>query len=119
MADSQRPPVAGKGPAFMREALAVFKDINGNLGSVPPEFAEKIKTTLETRSQDIEPLLKRAFMKTVKAGEISYDCKVLAEGLQQCVETGNEPEALENLGKLETQLDGLIQKVKTFVVRMT
>jgi hypothetical protein len=119
MADPQRPPVAGKGPAFMRETLALFKEINGSLNSFPTESAEKIKSTLENKTQDIEPLLSRAYMKTVKAGETSYDCKVLAEGLQQCVQTGNEPEALDNLGKLETHLDGLIHKVKTFVVRMT
>ncbi|MDQ7781758.1 MAG: hypothetical protein RDU20_02685 [Desulfomonilaceae bacterium] len=119
MADVQRPPVAGKGPAFMKETLAVFKDIAGNLDAFPDSSANKIKSTLEAKAQDVEPLLSRAYMKTVKAGETSYDCKVLAEGLYQCVQAGNEADALDNLGKLETHLDGLIHKVKTFVVRMT
>ncbi len=119
MADVQRPPVAGKGPAFMRETLAVLKDVTGNLDGLPTASAEQIKSTLEAKAQDIEPLLSRAYMKTVKAGETAYDCKVLAEGLQQCVQTGNETDAIENLGKLEAHLDGLVHKVKTFVVRMT
>ncbi len=119
MADVQRPPVAGKGPAFMKETLAVFKDITGNLDGLTAASAEKIKSTLEAKAQDVEPLLSRAYMKTVKAGETSYDCKVLAEGLQQCVQAGNEADAMESLGQLETHMDGLIHKVKTFVVRMT
>ncbi|MFH1114937.1 MAG: hypothetical protein V1792_13585 [Pseudomonadota bacterium] len=119
MAEVQRPPVAGKGPAFMRETLAVLKDVAGNLNGFPAASAERIKSTLEAKAEDIEPLLSRAYMKTVKAGETAYDCKVLAEGLQQCVQAGNESDAMESLGKLEGHLDGLIHKVKTFVVRMT
>lgn len=119
MADVKRPPVAGKGPAFIKETLAVFKDITGSLDGFPSASAERIKSTLDAKAQDVEPLLSRAYMKTVKAGETSYDCKLLAEGLQQCVQAGNEADAIENLGKLETELDGLINKVKTFVVRMT
>jgi hypothetical protein len=103
----------------MRETLAVFKDIAGNLDGLPAASADRIKSSLDTKAQDVEPLLSRAYMKTVKAGEVSYDCKVLAEGLQQCIQAGNETEAMDNLGKLETELDGLIHKVKTFVVRMT
>jgi len=119
MADVQRPPVAGKGPAFMKETLVVIKDITGKLDGISAASAERIKSALEAKAQDVEPLLGRAYMKTVKAGEVSYDCKVLAEGLQQYVQAGKENEAIENLGKLETEMDGLIHKVKTFVVRMT
>lgn len=119
MSEQQRPNVTGKGPAFIREALAIFGDINGQCSSLSPDAAEKIKSTLKNKGEEIEPILSRAYMKTVKAGETSYDCKVLAEALKSDVEACKEAEALQNLEKLAKEMDGLIHKVKTFVVRMT
>jgi len=118
MAD-QKPNVTGKGPALIREALAVFKEIDGQCGSLSAESAEKIKATLAGKAQEIEPLLSRAYMKTVKAGETALGCKELAEELKASVDRCDESQALASLEKLGTQLDGLIHKVKTFVVRMT
>jgi len=119
MANQQRPDVTGKGPALIREALSVFGEINGTCTALPPASGEKIRTTLADKAQEIEPLLSRAYMKTVKAGETAWDCKILAEELKGCVAGGDEAKALETLDKLGTQLDGLAHKVKTFVVRMT
>jgi hypothetical protein len=119
MAEPQRPNVTGKGPAFIREALAIFGEINGQCASLSPEAAEKIKATLKNKGEEIEPIVSRAYMKTVKAGETSYDCKVLAEELKRHVDACNEAEALRNLEILEKEMNGLIHKVKTFVVRMT
>lgn len=119
MAEPQRPNVTGKGPAFIRETLAIFGEINGQCSSLSSEAAEKIKSTLKNKGEEIEPILSRAYMKTVKAGETSYDCKVLAEDLKRNVDACNEAEALQNLDNLAKEMDGLIHKVKTFVVRMT
>ena len=119
MAEQKRPNVTGKGPAFIREALAIFGEINGQCASLSPEAAEKIKSTLKNKGEEIEPIISRAYMKTVKAGETSYDCKVLAEALKSKVESCQETEALQDLEKLQKEMDGLIHKVKTFVVRMT
>jgi hypothetical protein len=119
MAEQQKPNVTGKGPAFIRETLSVFGEINGQCGSLSAEASEKIKTTLDTKAQEIEPILSRAYMKTVKAGETAYTCKTLADELKQSVESCNEAQALEKLDSLQTEMDGLIHKVKTFVVRMT
>ena len=119
MADSQRPDVTGKGPALIREMLAVFKEIDGQCASLSPETAAKIKSTVAAKGQEIEPLLSRAYMKTVKAGEISWGCKELALEVKQQVDACNSEEALGKLENLEKELDGLIHKVKTFVVRMT
>ncbi len=44
-------------------------------------------------------------MKTVKAGETAYDCKQLADELKASVSSGDESKAMENLGKLGTELD--------------
>jgi hypothetical protein len=118
MAD-QRPDCTGKGPAFIREALAMFKEIDGQTASLSADAAKEIKSTLAGKTQEIEPLLSRAYMKTVKAGETAYDCKVLAGQLKASVASGEESNALESLNKLGTELDGLVHKVKTFVVRMT
>lgn len=119
MAEANKPDVTGKGPAFVREALAMFKEIDGQCASLSADAAEKIKTTLDSKGQEIEPILSRAYMKTVKAGETAYTCKTLAEELKQSVDACNEAEALEKLAVLEKEMDGLIHKVKTFVVRMT
>lgn len=119
MADSQRPNVTGKGPALIREMLEVFKEIDGQCASLDPETAAKIKSTITAKGQEIEPLLSRAYMKTVKAGETSWACKELAVDVKQQVGACNGAEALNKIGSLEKELDGLIHKVKTFVVRMT
>ncbi len=116
---AERPDCTGKGPAFIREALATFKEIDGQCASLSADAAKELKSTLATKAQEIEPLLSRAYMKTVKAGETAYDCKQLAEELKACVAGGDESKAIEQLGKLGTELDGLVHKVKTFVVRMT
>lgn len=119
MSDAKRPDVTGKGPALIREMLGVFKEINERDASLSPELAQRIKTTLLAKGEQIEPLLSRAYMKTVKAGETSWACKELALNLKQSMESCNEAEALAKLDQLEKELDGLTHKVKTFVVRMT
>ena len=119
MADQQKPDVTGKGPACIREGLVVFKQIDGQCAALSGAAAEKIKSTLSIKAQEIEPLLSRAYMKTVKAGEIAFGCKQLADELKSSVDRGDESKALEGLDKLGAELDGLTHKVKTFVVRMT
>lgn len=114
-----RPNVTGKGPAFIREALAIFEEIDGQCASLSAEVAEKIKSSLKSTRAEIEPILSRAYMKTVKAGETAYDCKLLAEALKGNVAACKEAEALQNLDDLGKKMEGLIHKVKTFVVRMT
>ncbi|MBI5250586.1 MAG: hypothetical protein HY912_13935 [Desulfomonile tiedjei] len=119
MADQQKPDVTGKGPAFIRETLVVFGEINGQCATLSKDAAEKIKATLSSKGQEIEPLLSRAYMKTVKAGETALACRQLADLLKSSVTGCDEAKAMENLDKLGAELDGLIHKVKTFVVRMT
>lgn len=119
MADQQKPDVTGKGPALIREALDVFKQIDGQCATLSADAAAKIASTLSAKAQEIEPLLSRAYMKTVKAGETALSCKTLADELKSRVSSGDETKALESLNLLGTELDGLIHKVKTFVVRMT
>jgi len=119
MADNTMPNVTGKGPALIREALEVFGAIDGQCSGLSTGAGEQIKLTLAAKREAIEPLLSRAYMKTVKAGETAWACKELAEELKRCVEGSQEAQALEALGRLGTELDGLTHKVKTFVVRMT
>ncbi len=119
MADPQKVDVTGKGPAFVRDALAMFKEIDGQCTALSGDTAQKIKSTLASKAQEIEPLLSRAYMKTVKAGETALKCKELAGELKSSVANCDESKALESLDKLGAELDGLTHKVKTFVVRMT
>ncbi len=119
MADQAMPNVAGKGPSLIREMLATFKEVDGNLGMVPAGAAEKIKVLCTEKGQEIEPLTSRAYMKTVKAGETAWQCSQLAIELKASVGLGNETAAMATLEKLGTELDGLINKTKNFVVRMT
>ena len=60
-----------------------------------------------------------AYLKTVKAGEVSWDLKEMASSLKETVGAGDESKALEILEQMGGDLDGFIHKIKTFVVRMT
>ena len=42
MADQQKPDVTGKGPALIREALDVFKQIDGQCATLSADAAAKI-----------------------------------------------------------------------------
>lgn len=119
MAEQKMPDVTGKGPSLMREMLAIFKEIEGNLASLSGDAAAKIKTMCEGKAGELDPLLSRAYMKTVKAGEVAWHCKEMARELKDAVSAGNEAGALEILQKLEGELDALIHTTKTFVIRMT
>lgn len=111
------PNVAGKGPNLIREMLVTFReiDVNGLSGAA----SGKINAVCVEKGQEIEPLVSRAYMKTVKAGETAWQCSQLALQLKDSVAAGNEATALEAAGKLDAELSGLINKTKNFVVRMT
>jgi len=119
MAEQKMPDVTGKGPALMREMLAIFKEMESKLSGLSPEAAGQIKTMCNGKGAEMEPLLSRAYMKTVKAGEVAWQCKEMARALEEAVVNGNEAAALETLANLQKELDGLIHTTKTFVIRMT
>jgi len=114
-----KPDVTGKGPSLMRETLAIFKEIDGMCASWPGPASDKIKVALAAKAKEVEPLLQRGYMKTVKGGEISLSCKELALELKSAVEKKDEAAAQTSLDKLDAQVEDLIQKVKSFVIRMT
>ena len=60
-----------------------------------------------------------AFLKTVKAGEMAWDSKEMAIGLKNAAEAGDNAKAAEIGAKLVADLNELIHRIKTFVVRMT
>jgi hypothetical protein len=119
VAEKSRPDVTGKAPAICREMLDIFKEIEGSLGNLSEEAAEKVKSVLDEKYVSLEPVLSRAYVKTVKAGETAWDCKEMALELKQTADSGDNDKALDILGRLETELDGFYNKIKTFVVRMT
>lgn len=118
MVEKKMPDVTGKGPALSREMLATFKEIEG-MNKLTPDAMAKIKEFCQTKGAEMEAMLGRAYMKTVKAGEVAWQCKELAVELKEAVAAGNEAGALEVLGKLDTDLGNLIHTAKTFVIRMT
>jgi hypothetical protein len=119
MSEKKRPNVTGKGPALTREMLEVFKEIEAGAGSLSGEAAGKINSALSEKAAELGKIIKMAYLKTVKAGEIAWDCKEMALELKESVTSGQEDKAVEILGKLTTELDDFIHKIKTFVVRMT
>lgn len=118
MADKKRPNVTGKGPALTREMVAIFKEIEEAAGKLG-EPGEKIKSTLSEKGQELEKIVKMAYLKTVKAGETAWDCKEMAQELKGAIDAGETDKAVEISDKLVSDLDGFIHKIKTFVVRMT
>lgn len=111
------PNVAGKGPTLIREMLATFKEID--LSGLSSAASGKINALCSEKGQEIEPLVTKAYMKTVKAGETSWQCSRLALQIKDSVAAGNEASALEAVDKLNAELGDLIHKTKNFVVRMT
>lgn len=119
MADTKMPDVTGKGPSLMREMLAIFKEVSGKLNGLSPEAAARIQTLFAEKGSEMESLLGRAYMKTVKAGEVAWHCKELAHQIQEQVAANNESEALALADQLDKELGALIHTTKTFVIRMT
>jgi hypothetical protein len=119
MADQAMPNVAGKGPSLIREMLVTFKEIDGSLSRLSNGAVEKIKAVCVEKGQEVEPLVTRAYMKTVKAGETAWLCSQMALQLKDSIASGNEAQALETVEKLGSDLGELINKTKNFVVRMT
>ena len=119
MADEKRPNIVGKGPAFSREMIAIFKEIQGNSAGLSEDLAGKIHTVLGEKGASLEKVVKMAYLKTVKAGEVAWDLKEETLNLKEAIAAGDEAQAAELLDKMEGELDGFIHKIKTFVVRMT
>jgi hypothetical protein len=118
MSDKKMPDVTGKGPALGREILAIFKEIEG-MNGLSADALTRIKATCQAKGADLEGMLTRAYMKTVKAGEVAWQCKEMAAELKDDIAAGNEAAALVVLGKIDTDLGNLIHTAKTFVIRMT
>ena len=119
MAENKRPNVVGKGPAFTREMIADFKEIQEDLGGLSAEAAAKIKMLLGEKTEALEKVIKMAYLKTVKAGEVAWDLKEMASSLKVAANAGEESTALEILEQMNGELEEFLHKIKTFVVRMT
>jgi hypothetical protein len=115
MAQKERPNVTGKGPALAKEMVELFAEIISNGGGMK----ETLEAQLADRGADLEKILKMAYLKTVKAGEVAWDLKEMATELKDAVAAGDEAKAKELLEPLTAGTDELIHKIKTFVVRMT
>ncbi len=119
MSDKKRPNVTGKGPSLTREMLEIFKEIEGETGNLSGDAAARITSTLQEKGEELQKVIKMAYLKTVKAGETAWDCKEMAEELKAAAAAGDEAKSLEILETLNADLDQFLHKIKTFVVRMT
>jgi len=115
MTKKERPNVTGKGPALARETIELFSEILADGGSMKGLLESK----LADRGAALEKIVKMAFLKTVKAGEMTWDLKEMTLDLKAAVAAGDEAKAKEILEPLTTDMDELIHRIKTFVVRMT
>jgi translation initiation factor 1 (eIF-1/SUI1) len=119
MTKKERPNVVGKGPAFTREMIALFREIKENTNGLSTEAAQQLGIKLGDKADELEKVVKMAYLKTVKAGEVAWDLKEMATSLKECVSAGDEAKATEIFGQMQGDLDTFIHKIKTFVVRMT
>jgi hypothetical protein len=115
MTKKERPNVTGKGPALAKEVVELFAEIIANGGGMK----DMLESQLADRGASLEKIGKMAYLKTVKAGEVAWDLKEMAIELKDVVAAGDEAKAKEILDSLTADTDGLIHKIKTFVVRMT
>jgi hypothetical protein len=119
MSDKKRPNVVGKGPAFTREIITLFREIKDNTNGLSTDAAQQVSTTLGTKADELEKVVKMAYLKTVKAGEVAWDLKEMATDLKASIGAGDEGKAMDVFGQMQGDLDHFIHKIKTFVVRMT
>ena len=119
MTEKKRPNIVGKGPVLSRELIAIFKEIQENASGLSDGLAGKISSVLGEKGANLEKVVKMAYLKTVKAGEVAWDLKEETLNLKETISAGDEAKATEILEKLDSELDGFINKIKTFVVRMT
>jgi hypothetical protein len=119
MAEKKRPNIVGKGPALSREMIQIFKEIQEDTTNLSDDLASKINAVLNDKVASLEKVVKMAYLKTVKAGESAWDLKEEALELKETIAAGDEAKAAEILEKMEGELDQFINKIKTFVVRMT
>lgn len=115
MTKKERPNVTGKGPALAKEIVSIFDEILTNGGSMKAD----LESQLADRGAELTKIGKMAYLKTVKAGEVTWDLKEMALELKSAVATGDDAKAKEILEPLTADMDHLIHKIKTFVVRMT
>jgi hypothetical protein len=115
MTQKKRPNVTGKGPALARETIELFKEILADGG----EMKGLLESKLADRGADLQKIVKMAFLKTVKAGEMTWDLKEKTLELKAAVAIGDEAQVSEILEPLTADMDELIHRIKTFVVRMT
>jgi hypothetical protein len=119
MAEQTRPNVVGKGPALSRDMLNIFGEISKNSSKLSDIAKEKIVLPLEEKSVELEKVIKMAYLKTVKAGEVAWDLKEKALTLKEKLDAGDEAAALTIMGGMQGELEEFVHKIKTFVVRMT
>ena len=115
MAKKERPNVTGKGPALAREVIGLIDEIMSDGGSMKGMLESK----LADRGADLQKIVKMAFLKTVKAGEMAWDLKEMSLELKEAVAGNDEAKANEILESWTAEMDELIHRIKTFVVRMT
>jgi hypothetical protein len=115
MTKKERPNVTGKGPALARETIDLIGEILENSGGMKGV----LEPALADRSADLLKIVKMAFLKTVKAGEMSWDLKEMTLELKEAVAAGDEAKVKEILEPMTKDMDELIHRIKTFVVRMT
>lgn len=115
MTQKARPNVTGKGPSLAKEIASIFDQILSNGGGMK----DMLEPQLAERAAQLQKISKMAYLKTVKAGEITWDIKEMSLDLQAAVEAGDEAKAKEIVAPLTAEMDQLIHKIKTFVVRMT
>jgi hypothetical protein len=119
MSEKKRPNVVGKGPVFTKEMIELFREIKDSANGLSSEAGQQIGAALAAKADELEKVVKMAYLKTVKAGEVAYDLKEMATDLKASAEAGDESKAVEIFGQMQGDLDNFIHKIKTFVVRMT
>jgi hypothetical protein len=117
MAEKTRPNVVGKGPALANEIIELINGIAAN--SVSDTAKEKIVVPLQAKAEELQQVVKMAYLKTVKAGEVAWDLKEEVAEMKAKLDAGDEAGAIAATEALMPNMENLLHKIKTFVVRMT
>ena len=99
------------GKALARELCMTWADMLGDAG-LHPEIAYR----LEKLSQRIAPLVDKAYLKTLKAGETLLECKQKTIGIRRQLEDGDE-RIYHLLTDLERTFEDLVKRTYEFRIK--
>ena len=99
------------GNTLARELRMTWTDM-GRAADLHPEIAYRV----EKLSHRIDPLVDKAYLKTIKAGELLLECKEKTNGIRLHLEDGGE-RTYHLLTDLERTFEDLVKRTYEFRIK--